>query len=154
MALLLGEMAIQLGGAMERALLGGAVAIAVLAAATKGPLGAIRALPRGAHRALDAVVGAGLALSPLSALHHLDVVGVLLAEGAALVVLRLAFITRYHAPARAPGRPSGLARVRTTGLVGRIRAAVSGPAAEAALGAGARRLGGAVGRRAPRRPQS
>lgn len=149
-------MAIQLSGAMEPVLLGGAAAIAVLAAATKGPLGAVRALPRAAHRALDVVVGAALALSPLIVLHHLDVVGVLLAEGAALVVLRLAFVTRYHPPVRAPraSEASGARPAGPAGGLARIRAAVTAPAAEAALGAGARRLGGAVGRRAARRPQA
>lgn len=197
-------MAIQLGGAMEAALLGGAGAVALLSAVTKGPLGALRVLPRGLHRALDVVIGAGLALSPLTSLAHVDVLGTLIAEGAAVLMLRLAFITRYRpsrppaarraagpvagtagtagataagtagATAAVPGGPAGdphsssplmpgptggrpgaltgpaLAMGRLTGRA-RRQAAGAGSSLDRALGAGARQLGGELGRRAARR---
>ncbi|MGH9062679.1 MAG: hypothetical protein ACRD0L_01645, partial [Acidimicrobiales bacterium] len=79
--------------------------VAALAAVTRGPLGALRTLPPSSHRVLDWVVGAALALSPLVALHHLSVVGVVVEEAAAVVLWRLAFLG--HRPVRASVAGSG-----------------------------------------------
>ncbi|MGH9068272.1 MAG: hypothetical protein ACRD0J_12430, partial [Acidimicrobiales bacterium] len=81
---------------MELPLLVGAAVVAALNLLTRSRLAALRILPRGLHRGLDLVVGAGFALSPLATLHHLDVIGVLVAEGSAAVILRLSFTTRYR----------------------------------------------------------
>ncbi|HZD66392.1 MAG TPA: hypothetical protein VE152_09860 [Acidimicrobiales bacterium] len=98
LAFLLATTAIHVGGSMELVLLAGAGAVALLGAVTDGPLAAMRVLRPSAHRVLDPVVGTGLALSPLITLSHLSAVGVLLAEGAAAVLWRLAMLG--HRPVR------------------------------------------------------
>lgn len=156
LALLLAETAIHLGGAMETALLVGAALVAALAALSKGPLGALPALSPALHRVLDVVLGLALALSPLASLHHLDVIGLLLAEVAAVVLLRLVFVTRYDS-----ARPIG-GRVRrsppTRPGPDPVAPAPAGPAAQGPptqdrLEQAARVAGALLGRRAARRPR-
>ncbi|HWC39352.1 MAG TPA: hypothetical protein VG476_12520, partial [Acidimicrobiales bacterium] len=70
-----------------------------------GPLGAIRVLGPRLHQALDLVLVVGLVLSPIVARSNLDVAGVIVAEALAVVLLRLAFRTRY-VPAPVPETPA------------------------------------------------
>lgn len=151
---------------MEPVLLVGAGLVAALAAITVGPLGALRVVSIRSHRLLDPVLGSAFALSPLITMHRLSVVGLVLAEVAAAVLWRLAFV-RHPAPAPVaaspvpplgvpspprPARPSPVpgqaarALGRGAGMAGR-RAARHAARADRMLGRGARLLGGAVGRR-------
>jgi hypothetical protein len=85
---------------MSYALMVAGLALCVLGVLTNGPLGMTKVLSRRAHALGDGLVAAGLALSPLIAGHHLDMLGVAVAEIMALVLLWVSWSTSYAPPAR------------------------------------------------------
>jgi hypothetical protein len=105
---------------MGKVLLAAAAYLVVVAILSRGPLGLVRLLGPRLHQALDLVLVVGLAVSPIFARSDLDVAGVIIAEALAIVLLRLAFRTRYvpapgaigavaaraRAVAMDPGRPA------------------------------------------------
>jgi hypothetical protein len=99
LALLIAEVAIHLGGAMEWVLVAVAAALALLAASTRGPLGALRTLSPRSHRLIDPALAVAIALSPLAVMHHLNVGGVLVAEAAAAA---LGYLALREAGGRSP----------------------------------------------------
>ena len=80
---------------MGKVLLAAAAYLVVVAILSRGPLGLVRLLGPRLHQALDLVLVVGLAVSPIFARSDLDVAGVIIAEALAVVLLRLAFRTRY-----------------------------------------------------------
>lgn len=123
LGVILVEAAFHVRGTMTPIMIGIAASYIALAALSHGPLGALRVLGRGVHRVIDVVLLALVALSPLLALHHMDLVGVAMVELSALVLARLVWSTRYADPPR-QGAPSGLA-----GHLARAGGSTAGPAA-------------------------
>ena len=95
-----------------------AVAGAVVGAFTfvsKGPLAALRIIPRRLHVYLDLVLAAGFAVSPLLYLHDLQIIAIVLSEAIAVLLVRMSLTTeivprprasRHPAPAGAANAPS------------------------------------------------
>lgn len=157
LALFLGELALHASGRAATGLLAAAAGLALLAAVSDGPLGAVRVVSRTMHRLLDVMVAAIVAASPLVVSHSIAAIAV--SEGLAIVLLRLVFMTSYRPPRpREAGRGGDVAAraARHTGrAVGRAARHVpsEGAAAEKALIAGARGLGHLTNRiKARRRP--
>ena len=145
LALFLADLALHGRGRAAVALALGAGGLAGLAALSDGPLGGIRLLPRRVHRALDVVVVAAVAVSPLVVRH--SVAWVITTELLALVLLRLLLTTSYEKrPRRSAAATTRVIKTtaRQTGrLVGRAtrQTAQDGQPAERALLTGARGLG-------------
>src|SRR5271166_360837 len=104
---------LHLSGRPAVALVVGGGLIGALAIITKGPLAAVRLLPKRVHLYLDLVLALGLALSPALYLHNLQVVPIILTEAVAVVLVRMS-ITTEIVPRPAPERgvaPSAAARL-------------------------------------------
>jgi hypothetical protein len=80
---------------MGKVLLAAAAYLVAAAVLSRGPLGLVHIVGPRLHQALDLVLVVGLAVSPVIARDNLDVAGVIVAEALAIVLLRLAFRTRY-----------------------------------------------------------
>lgn len=126
-------------------------ALVALGALTAAPLGVVRIVSRSLHHAGDAVVIAGLVLSPLASIAHPSVLAIVCAESIALVLLRMERWTRYdEAPrlAPVPASPADrgpLSRAARSGGEAAAVAAALAPVAARAARLGARRLGLAAG---------
>src|SRR5271166_5415137 len=94
---------LHLSGRPAVALVVGGGLIGALAIITKGPLAAVRLLPKRVHLYLDLVLALGLALSPALYLHNLQVVPIILTEAVAVVLVRMS-ITTEIVPRPAPER--------------------------------------------------
>ena len=71
---------------------------------SKGPLAALRIIPRRLHVYLDLVLAAGFAASPLLYLHDLQIIPIILSEAIAVLLVRMSLTTEIvprHAPAGA-----------------------------------------------------
>lgn len=115
---------------MGMALVAAGAYLLVVALFSKGTLGLVRVIGPRLHQALDLLLVVGLVLSPVFARRNLDFVGVIIAEAAAIVLLRLATRTRYvaapagAAPARSAPPPTRAAEPQpTTPGGGGVRAA-------------------------------
>jgi hypothetical protein len=91
--------------ASQGLLLGAAAVLAVLALTARGPLGIVRLFPRRLHAATVVVVSVAIALSPILPVLRPDLVGILVAEFAAIGLIRLATLTRTADVATAPAAP-------------------------------------------------
>lgn len=80
-------------------------ALLVLGACTSGRLGAVDLLSRRSHHAVDVAIVVALALSPAVFYRELHLVGVVLAELVALVLLRVERGTLYEDRPRGAARP-------------------------------------------------
>jgi len=116
-------------------LVAGGAAFGLLALTGHGPIGVVRICPPKVHAALDVVVALCLALAPIIPALRPDATGILIAEFAAVGWLRLTTLTRFTRP------------VATTAAAAPTPAAEPSPpsslgtSAQAAIDAGARRLG-------------
>ena len=110
-------------------LAGAGAALIVVGLVSHGPLGALHVLPARGHAAADLLVVAGLALGPLAPALRPDLTGIVTAEVAAAVLLRVWSLTRYRprpqaatagAPASVPAvaDPTGLAAAGGGGPAG------------------------------------
>jgi hypothetical protein len=98
------------GTPMSYALMVAGLALCLLGVLTNGPLGMSKILSRRAHAMGDGLVAAGLALSPLIVgVHHLDLLGVGVAEIMALVLIWVSWSTSYATPVRPKPAPAGTA---------------------------------------------
>ncbi|HEY3702928.1 MAG TPA: hypothetical protein VGL32_11780 [Acidimicrobiales bacterium] len=93
--MVLAETALHVRGLMGKVLLAAAAYLVAMALLSRGPLGLVHIVGPRLHQALDLVLVVGLAVSPVIARDDLDVAGVIVAEALAIVLLRLAFRTRY-----------------------------------------------------------
>ena len=104
---------IHVSGRPEFVLIAGGGVIGALAFVTKGPLAAVKLLPKRLHLSLDLVVAALFAISPLLYLHDLQIIPIILCEAVAVLLVRMSFTTeivpRPH-PERT-GPPSRAARL-------------------------------------------
>lgn len=109
-------------GSIADELIAAGALLGMLNALTRGPLGALRLLSRRAHHVADGVVILALALAPLAELGHLHVLGLLVSEVLALVLVRIERTTCYAEPSphTAPLHLSGAA------LAGRLTARARG----------------------------
>jgi len=86
-----------------------AVAGAVVGAFTfvsKGPLAALRIIPRRLHVYLDLVLAAGFAVSPLLYLHDLQIIPIVLSEAIAVLLVRMSLTTEIVPRPRASRHPA------------------------------------------------
>lgn len=86
-----------------------AVAGAVVGAFTfvsKGPLAALRIIPRRLHVYLDLVLAAGFAVSPLLYLHDLQIIAIVLSEAIAVLLVRMSLTTEIVPRPRASRHPA------------------------------------------------
>lgn len=120
-------------GRSELVLLASGGVLAVLAAFTKGSLGAIHLIGKRLHVLLDLVVAAGLFAAPVYFLPHLPVIPIVISEAVAVVLVRMSFTTELVPPPR----PQPGALVQASG------APVAPPSAAQTAG---RLLGTAVGK--------
>jgi hypothetical protein len=109
-------------------LVAGGAAFGLLALTGHGPTGVVRVCPPKVHAVLDVVVALCLALAPIIPALRPDATGILIAEFAAVGWLRLTTLTSFTRPVRAAA------------------ATAPPPSAQAAIDAGARRLGKEAGR--------
>lgn len=129
-------------------MLAGAGLVALLPAATDGPLGAWRLLGPRSHRSADWVVVAALAASPV--VPGRSGVSILVLEVAAVLLARLVGFTRYRTPGRASVGPTTSPAAaaspadRPAPTTGAAPAPVD-PQVELAVRRQARRVGLAVG---------
>jgi hypothetical protein len=104
---------IHVSGRPEFVLIAGGGVIGAMAFVTKGPLAAVKLLPKRLHLSLDLVVAALFAISPLFYLHDLQIIPIILCEAVAVLLVRMSFTTeivpRPH-PERT-GPPSRAARL-------------------------------------------
>jgi hypothetical protein len=129
---------------MGKVLLAAAAYLVAAAVLSRGPLGLAHIVGPRLHQALDLVLVVGLAVSPVIARDNLDVAGVIVAEALAIVLLRLAFRTRY-VPAAATVRTVKAAAAQAGEVAGEPgrstvseEAAGAGPPARAANASDAR----------------
>ena len=104
--MILGETSLHVRGPMGKVILAAAAYLVAVAVLSRGPLGAIRVLGPRLHQALDLVLVGALVASPLIVVlilgrSDLDTAGIIVAEALAVVLLRMAFRTRY-VPAPVP----------------------------------------------------
>jgi hypothetical protein len=90
----------------EGALIGGAALLALLALTARGPLGIARICPKPVHVVLAVVAGLAIALSPILPVLRPDLAGIVVAEFAAVGLIRLATLTRTAEPAPAGETPA------------------------------------------------
>ncbi|HEY2429199.1 MAG TPA: hypothetical protein VGI06_09735 [Acidimicrobiales bacterium] len=95
---------------MGKVLLAAAAYLVAMALLSRGPLGLVHIVGPRLHQGLDLVLVIGLAVSPVIARNDLDVAGVIVAEALAIILLRLAFRTRYVPAAAAVGTGGAAAR--------------------------------------------
>ena len=88
------------------ALSGGALAL--LAGTTKGPLAAVRVVPKRLHVVIDLVLAAGFFVAPLYYLPSVPAIPIIISEAVAVVLVRMSFTTEL-VPAV---RPAAQARAR------------------------------------------
>jgi len=129
-----------------------AVAGAVVGAFTfvsKGPLAALRIIPRRLHVYLDLVLAAGFAVSPLLYLHDLQIIAIVLSEAIAVLLVRMSLTTeivprprasRHPAPAGAANAPSSSGSSGAVSAVAATAGRVVGTAVAKARGSDAPRL--------------
>ncbi len=86
---------IHTSGATQLTLVAVGAVLLLLNLVTAGTLGAFSVLGRRAHHAGDVLVIVALVLSPLVAYRHLHVLGVVVAEAVALVLIRIERTTAY-----------------------------------------------------------
>ncbi len=94
-AALLVETALHLNGRPQLTLLCAAGTTFAVAFLSEGSLGLLHLLPPRLHRLLDAVVIAALALSPIAYWRNLSLAPVLATEASAILLARVATLTRY-----------------------------------------------------------
>ncbi len=148
-------------------LLGAGAVLGLLAVTARGPLGLVRICGARLHAVLDVIAGVLMALSPLLPTLRPGALGIVAIELVAVAWLRVTMLTRYQAPAGAtmaavvgtsatgpdagtdtgPEVPRG-PTLSTIHRLGRLTAGARTrlPEAQAALDAGARRMGGQAGR--------
>lgn len=129
-----------------------AVAGAVVGAFTfvsKGPLGALRIIPRRLHVYLDLVLAAGFAVSPLLYLHDLQIIAIVLSEAIAVLLVRMSLTTeivprprasRHPAPAGAANASSSSGSSDAVSAVAATAGRVVGTAVAKARGSDAPRV--------------
>jgi hypothetical protein len=154
-------------------LLAAGVGLGILAVTARGPLGLIRVCGARLHAVLDVVAGVLMALSPLVPTLRPGALGIVAIELVAVAWLRVTMLTRYRSPAGATTGATVAAVVGTTAepdagaettpgtaavptgptmsafrRLGRLTAGARTrlPETQAALEAGARRMGGQAGR--------
>lgn len=87
-------------GRSELVLLVSGGVLAVLAAFTKGPLGAVHLIGKRLHVVLDLFVAAALFACPVFYLPHLPLIPIVISEATAVVVVRMSFTTELVPPPR------------------------------------------------------
>jgi hypothetical protein len=84
---------VHMGGRPAVVLMVAGAVVGAFAFVTKGPLAALRIIPRRLHVYLDLVLAAGFAVSPLLYLHDLQVIAVVLSEAVAVLLVRMSLTT-------------------------------------------------------------
>lgn len=93
-----------LGGRPAVVLVVAGAVIGAFALVSKGPLAALRIIPRRLHVYLDLVLAAGFAASPLLYLHNLQIIPIVLSEAIAVLLVRMSLTTEIVPRARQPRR--------------------------------------------------
>jgi hypothetical protein len=101
---------VHLGGRPAVVLAVAGAVIGAFALVTKGPLAALRIIPRRIHVYLDLVLAAGFAASPLLYLHDLQIIPIVLSEAVAVLLVRMSLTTEI-VPRPRPSRRSPSADV-------------------------------------------
>ena len=116
---------------------------------SKGPLAALRIIPRRLHVYLDLVLAAGFAVSPLLYLHDLQIIPIVLSEAIAVLLVRMSLTTeivprprasRHPAPARAANASRSSGSSDAVSAVAATAGRVVGTAVAKARGSDAPRL--------------
>ncbi len=107
---------------------------------SKGPLAALRIIPRRLHVYLDLVLAAGFAASPLLYLHDLQIIPIILSEAIAVLLVRMSLTTEI-VPRPRPSR-----RAASVGDAGVSSPAGSSDAVSAVAATAGRVVGTAVAR--------
>ncbi len=121
---------LHLGGrpALVLAVAGGL--IGAFAFVSKGPLAALRIIPRRLHVYLDLVLAAGFAVSPLLYIHNLQIIPIVLSEAIAVLLVRMSLTTEI-VPRPRPSRRAASADVASPSHPVASSEAVSAAAATA-----------------------
>ncbi len=116
---------------------------------SKGPLAALRIIPKRLHVYLDLVLAAGFAASPLLYLHDLQIVPIILSEAIAVLLVRMSLTTeivprprasRHPAPAGAANASSSSGSSDAVSAVAATAGRVVGTAVAKARGSDAPRV--------------
>ncbi|MGD0440697.1 MAG: hypothetical protein ABSB52_08725 [Acidimicrobiales bacterium] len=87
--------------------------VGAFAFVTKGPLGALRIIPRRLHVYLDLALAGAFAVSPLLYVHDLQIIAVVLSEAVAVLLVRMSLTTEI-VPRPRPSRRGAPAGVGTS----------------------------------------
>ena len=140
---------VHLGGRPAVVLAVAGAVIGAFAFVSKGPLAALRIIPRRLHVYLDLVLAAGFAASPLLYLHDLQLIPIVLSEAVAVLLVRMSFTTeivprprasRHPAPARAANASRSSGSSDAVSAVAATAGRVVGTAVAKARGSDAPRL--------------
>jgi hypothetical protein len=138
---------LHLSGGAQLVLVSVGVVMILLGAFTSGKLGAFALLSRRAHHAGDLILATVLALSPALVYRELHIVGTVLAEVVALVLLRIERGTLYRDVPRAR-RASPLASATASGDDPVVRLAATAGAVASSAATAASQLAPTAGRAA------
>ncbi|MGO9964264.1 MAG: hypothetical protein ACLPUG_12670 [Acidimicrobiales bacterium] len=97
---------VHLGGRPAVVLAVAGAVVGAFAFVSKGPLAALRIIPRQLHVYLDLVLAAGFAVSPLLYLHDLQIIPIVLSEAIAVLLVRMSFTTEIVPRPRASRHPA------------------------------------------------
>ena len=106
---------VHMGGRPAVVLVVAGAVVGVFALVTKGPLAALRIIPRRLHVYLDLVLAAGFAVSPLLYMRDLQIIAIVLSEAVAVLLVRMSLTTEI-VPRPRPSRrgaQTGVARGAT-----------------------------------------
>jgi hypothetical protein len=106
---------VHLGGRPAVVLAVAGAVIGGFAFVSKGPLAALRIIPRRLHVYLDLVLAAGFAASPLLYLHDLQLIPIVLSEAVAVLLVRMSFTTEI-VPRPRPSRRAASAGVANASI--------------------------------------
>jgi hypothetical protein len=107
-----------MGGRPAVVLVVGGAVVGAFAFVTKGPLAALRVIPKRLHIYLDLVLAAAFAVSPLLYMHDLQIIAIVLSEAVAVLLVRMSLTTEIVPRPRPNRRAAQVGMMDGTGAAG------------------------------------
>ena len=108
---------VHMGGRPALVLVVAGAVVGAFAFVTKGPLAALRIIPKRLHVYLDLVLAAAFAASPLLYLHDFQIIAVILSEAVAVLLVRMSLTTEI-VPRPCPSRRRAAGAANASGPSG------------------------------------
>jgi hypothetical protein len=109
---------VHMGGRPAVVLVVGGAVVGAFAFVTKGPLAALRVIPKRLHIYLDLVLAAAFAVSPLLYMHDLQIIAIVLSEAVAVLLVRMSLTTEIVPRPRPNRRAAQVGMMDGTGAAG------------------------------------